>query len=244
MQSIDSQLKKAIQKAVQDAFDVTLDEQQIGIEIPKNKEHGDFSSNVAMQMTRTLRKNPRLIAQEIVDHFPKEAAGIEEIEIAGPGFLNLTLKKDSFAKVVEDILRQQAGYGTQPANGIKVDLEFVSANPTGSLHLGHARGAAWGDSCARIMTKAGYDVTREYYVNDAGNQIANLAQSLYARYAQALGFEKEIGKDGYLGKDIEDKGKELAEKVGFSSYNYFYMVFKKITGQRPMDIRKNTLGKP
>ena len=130
MQSIDSQLKKAIQKAVQDAFDVTLDEQQIGIEIPKNKEHGDFSSNVAMQMTRTLRKNPRLIAQEIVDHFPKEAAGIEEIEIAGPGFLNLTLKKDSFAKVVEDILRQQAGYGTQPANGIKVDLEFVSANPT------------------------------------------------------------------------------------------------------------------
>lgn len=160
MQSIDSQLKKAIQKAVQDAFDVTLDEQQIGIEIPKNKEHGDFSSNVAMQMTRTLRKNPRLIAQEIVDHFPKEAAGIEEIEIAGPGFLNLTLKKDSFAKVVEDILRQQAGYGTQPANGIKVDLEFVSANPTGSLHLGHARGAAWGDSCARIMTKAGYDVTR------------------------------------------------------------------------------------
>ncbi|WP_305153009.1 arginine--tRNA ligase [uncultured Dubosiella sp.] len=214
MQSIDSQLKKAIQKAVQDAFDVTLDEQQIGIEIPKNKEHGDFSSNVAMQMTRTLRKNPRLIAQEIVDHFPKEAAGIEEIEIAGPGFLNLTLKKDLFAKVVEDILRQQAGYGTQPANGIKVDLEFVSANPTGSLHLGHARGAAWGDSCARIMTKAGYDVTREYYVNDAGNQIANLAQSLYARYAQALGFEKEIGKDGYLGKDIEDKGKELAETYG------------------------------
>ncbi|WP_300956219.1 arginine--tRNA ligase, partial [uncultured Dubosiella sp.] len=87
-------------------------------------------------------------------------------------------------------------------------------NPTGSLHLGHARGAAWGDSCARIMTKAGYDVTREYYVNDAGNQIANLALSLYARYAQALGHEKEIGQDGYLGKDIEEKGKELAEQYG------------------------------
>ena len=87
MQSIDSQLKKAIQKAVQDAFDVTLDEQQIGIEIPKNKEHGDFSSNVAMQMTRTLRKNPRLIAQEIVDHFPKEAAAIDENEIPGPVLL-------------------------------------------------------------------------------------------------------------------------------------------------------------
>ncbi len=214
MQSIDSQLKNAIQKAVQEAFDVTLDMQQIGIEIPKNKEHGDFSSNVAMQMTRTLRKNPRLIAQEIVDHFPMEEAGIESIEIAGPGFLNLTLKKDSFAKVVKEILEQQKDYGNQPKNHIKVDLEFVSANPTGSLHLGHARGAAWGDSCARIMDKAGYDVTREYYVNDAGNQIANLAQSLYARYSQALGHEKEIGQDGYLGKDIEEKGKELAKEYG------------------------------
>ncbi len=214
MQTIDSQLKEAIKKGVQDAFDLTLEDQQIIIEIPKNKEHGDFSTNVAMQLTRRLHKNPRMIAQELVDHFPKEAAGIETIEIAGPGFLNLTLKKDSFSKVIKDIMDKKSEYGTGAKNGIKVDLEFVSANPTGSLHLGHARGAAWGDSCARIMTKAGYDVTREYYVNDAGNQIANLALSLYARYAQALGYEKEIGQDGYLGKDIEEKGKELAEQYG------------------------------
>lgn len=214
MQTIDSQLKEAIKKGVQDAFDLTLEDQQIIIEIPKNKEYGDFSTNVAMQLTRTLHKNPRMIAQELVDHFPKEAAGIETIEIAGPGFLNLTLKKDSFSKVIKDIMDKKSEYGTGAKNGIKVDLEFVSANPTGSLHLGHARGAAWGDSCARIMTKAGYDVTREYYVNDAGNQIANLALSLYARYAQALGYEKEIGQDGYLGKDIEEKGKELAEQYG------------------------------
>lgn len=214
MQSIDSQLKEAIQEAVKLAFDLDLDEGQIVVEIPKNKEHGDFSTNVAMQLTRTLRKNPRIIAQELVEKFPKEKVGIESIEIAGPGFLNLTLKKDSFAKVVKEILEQQKDYGNQPKNHIKVDLEFVSANPTGSLHLGHARGAAWGDSCARIMNKAGYDVTREYYVNDAGNQIANLAQSLYARYSQALGHEKEIGQDGYLGKDIEEKGKELAKEYG------------------------------
>lgn len=214
MQSIDSQLKEAIQEAVKLAFDLDLDEGQIVVEIPKNKEHGDFSTNVAMQLTRTLRKNPRIIAQELVEKFPKEKVGIESIEIAGPGFLNLTLKKDSFAKVVKEILEQQKDYGNQPKNHIKVDLEFVSANPTGSLHLGHARGAAWGDSCARIMDKAGYDVTREYYVNDAGNQIANLAQSLYARYSQALGHEKEIGQDGYLGKDIEEKGKELAKEYG------------------------------
>lgn len=98
MQTIDSQLKEAIKKGVQDAFDLTLEDQQIIIEIPKNKEHGDFSTNVAMQLTRRLHKNPRMIAQELVDHFPKEAAGIETIEIAGPGFLNLTLKKIHFRK--------------------------------------------------------------------------------------------------------------------------------------------------
>ena len=98
------------------------------------------------------------------------------------------------------------------SNGIKVNLEYVSANPTGSLHLGHARGAAWGDSCARIMKKAGYDVTREYYVNDAGNQITNLALSLNARYRQAHGIDTEIGADGYLGDDVKEKGYALAKE--------------------------------
>ena len=214
MQSIDMQLKSVIQQAVKAAFDLELEVNQIVIETPKNKNHGDFSSNVAMQLTRQLHQNPRMIAEKIIENFSKEDANVSKVEIAGPGFLNFTLGTDSFSKVVSDVLEKKEAYGQQPANGIKVNLEYVSANPTGSLHLGHARGAAWGDSCSRIMKKAGYDVTREYYVNDAGNQITNLALSLYARYVQALGMEKEIGQDGYLGQDIKDKGAELAKEYG------------------------------
>lgn len=212
MESIDLELKKEIQRAVESAFDTTLDIEKIVIETPKNKSHGDFSSNVAMQMTRILHKNPREIAQNIVDHINKENANISEIEIAGPGFLNFTLSKDRFSKIISEILNKKEEYGQQPDNHHKVNLEYVSANPTGSLHLGHARGAAWGDSCARIMKKAGYDVTREYYVNDAGNQITNLALSLNARYREAQGIPTEIGKDGYMGQDVKDEGYALAKQ--------------------------------
>lgn len=210
MASIDVQLKQAIQKAVQNAFEVNLDWETIVVEVPKNKNHGDFSSNVAMQLTRQLKQNPRLIAQAIIDAFDSEC--VSNIEIAGPGFLNFTINKNQFTNVIKEVLEKKELYGVQPQNGIKVNLEYVSANPTGSLHLGHARGAAWGDSCARIMKKAGYDVTREYYVNDAGNQITNLALSLNARYRQAHGIETEIGKDGYNGADVKEKGYELAKQ--------------------------------
>ena len=206
MQSIEIELKKAIQKAIQKSFDLEVSLEQIAIEIPKNKDHGDFSSNVAMQLTRTLKQNPRNIATQITEALDKESCSVSSMEIAGPGFINFTLDTNRYSKVIEEILEKKENYGQQPSNGIKVNLEYVSANPTGSLHLGHARGAAWGDSCARIMKKAGYDVTREYYVNDAGNQITNLALSLNARYRQAHGIDTEIGADGYLGDDVKEKG--------------------------------------
>ena len=209
MQSIEIELKQAIVLAVKKAFDQDLEVQSIVVETPKSKDHGDFSSNIAMQLTRILHQNPRNIAQAIVDAF--ELDMVSNIEIAGPGFLNFTLSKDRFSTVIREVLDKKDDYGQQSPNGIKVNLEYVSANPTGSLHLGHARGAAWGDSCARIMTKAGYDVTREYYVNDAGNQITNLALSLNARYRQAHGIPTKIGQDGYMGKDVEEKGYELAK---------------------------------
>lgn len=212
MQSIDIELKKAIQKAVLNAFDLHLELDQITIEIPKNKDHGDFSSNVAMQLTKTLRQNPRGIAEKITEAMDTEENSIASMEIAGPGFINFTLSNDRYSQVIEEILEKKENYGQQPSNGIRVNLEYVSANPTGSLHLGHARGAAWGDSCARIMKKAGYEVTREYYVNDAGNQITNLALSLNARYRQAHGIDTEIGQDGYLGEDVKEKGYALAKE--------------------------------
>lgn len=212
MQSIEVELKKAIQQAIQKSFDLEVSLEQIAIEIPKNKDHGDFSSNVAMQLARTLKQNPRNIATQITEALDKESCSVSSMEIAGPGFINFTLDTNRYSKVIEEILEKKENYGQQPSNGIKVNLEYVSANPTGSLHLGHARGAAWGDSCARIMKKAGYDVTREYYVNDAGNQITNLALSLNARYRQAHGIDTEIGADGYLGDDVKEKGFALAKE--------------------------------
>ena len=209
MKSIDIELKQAIKEAVKKAFDIELEENNIVIETPKVKDHGDFSTNVAMQLTRQLRQNPRMIAEKIVANI--ESDNVEKMDIAGPGFINFILSKGRFTKVIEEVLSKRENFGQQPSNGIKVNLEYVSANPTGSLHLGHARGAAWGDSCARIMKKAGYDVTREYYVNDAGNQITNLALSLNARYRQAHGIETEIGQDGYLGEDVKQKAEQLAK---------------------------------
>jgi len=214
MESADTKLRNAVSEALKQAFDLDKPADEIVIETPRSREHGDFAANTAMQLARVLRSNPRQIAEALAQAVDREKYGIQSVEVAGPGFLNFTMAQDSFAAAVGQILREKSDYGNGAPNGIRVNLEYVSANPTGSLHLGHARGAAWGDSVSRIMKKAGYDVTREYYVNDAGNQIANLARSLQARYRQALGFEAEIGEDGYLGEDIRLKGKELADAYG------------------------------
>lgn len=210
MPAIDQELKQSLADAAKKAFDLDLEPGTISVEIPKRKEQGDFSTNLAMQLTRQLHQNPRAIAQTLQDSF--ENPNVEKIELAGPGFMNFTLKSDRYSAVVREILEKGSDFGSQQPNGIRVNLEYVSANPTGSLHLGHARGAAWGDSISRIMKKAGYDVTREYYVNDAGNQIRNLALSLWARYRQAQNLEAEIGPDGYMGADVKEKGRQLAEK--------------------------------
>lgn len=214
MESADTKLRNAVSEALKQAFDLDKPADEIVIETPRSREHGDFAANTAMQLARVLRRNPREIAEALAQAVDREKYGIQSVEVAGPGFLNFTMAQDSFAAAVGQILREKSDYGNGAPNGIRVNLEYVSANPTGSLHLGHARGAAWGDSVSRIMKKAGYDVTREYYVNDAGNQIANLARSLQARYRQALGLEAEIGEDGYLGEDIRLKGKELADAYG------------------------------
>lgn len=210
MGAMDQKLQDALAASARQAFGIDLDPKTITIEIPKRKEQGDYASNLAMKLTRELHTKPRDIAEKLLENLSCDS--IDHAEIAGPGFLNFTMKKDQYAQIVPMILEAGSEYGTHKPNGIKVNLEYVSANPTGSLHLGHARGAAWGDSAARILKKAGYDVTREYYVNDAGNQIANLAQSLWARYVQAHGLEAEIGADGYLGEDIKQKAEELAKE--------------------------------
>ena len=208
MSELEQLLKQALANAYEKAFHESIDLNEIVIEIPKDQSHGDYASNLAMRFAKVLKQNPRQIAEALVAHMDQTA--IEHCEIAGPGFINFTMKKDVMANVIDTVLRQNEQYGHNESGAHrKVNLEYVSANPTGDLHLGHARGAAWGDSVARLMKASGYEVCREYYVNDAGNQIHNLALSLMARYAQELGEDRELPEDGYYGKDVIAIAKQL-----------------------------------
>ncbi|MEC0696210.1 arginine--tRNA ligase [Bacillus atrophaeus] len=210
-------LKEEIKAAVLKAG--LADESQIPnviLETPKDKTHGDYSTNMAMQLARIAKKAPRQIAEDIVASFDKGKASIEKLDIAGPGFINFYMDNQYLTKLIPSVLEAGEAYGeTNIGNGERIQVEFVSANPTGDLHLGHARGAAVGDSLCNVLAKAGYDVSREYYINDAGNQINNLALSVEVRYFEALGLEKEMPEDGYRGEDIIAIGKRLAEEYGY-----------------------------
>lgn len=188
---------------------------EIQLDVPRDKAHGDYATNLAMQLTRVAKQPPRQIAEAIVSRFDPAAAGVKRVEVAGPGFINLFLDNSYLADVVREVLAMGEAYGkADVGRGQKVQVEFVSANPTGSLHVGHARGAALGDALCNLLEMAGYDVTREYYINDAGNQIAKLAQSIEIRYRQALGEDVPMIADGYHGDDIVEFGRELAREHG------------------------------
>ncbi len=181
--------------------------------LTKNKDnvHGDYSSNVALKFAKRASMKPIDLANEI--HNKLNVEGVEKVEVAGIGFINFYLSQDLLGSIIKDICTQKDNYGqTTVENPVKVNLEYVSANPTGYLHLGHARGAALGDAMARIMKKAGYDVTREYYINDAGHQVEMLAKSLMVRYQQALGLKNRMPHDGYHGEEIKIVAKTLVEK--------------------------------
>ncbi|GIN57168.1 arginine--tRNA ligase [Lederbergia ruris] len=216
VEQMQENLKKEVQAAVLKAGLAEAEQlPEVMIETPKDQAHGDYSTNMAMQLARIAKKAPRMIAEEISAHFDRSKASIEKVEIAGPGFINFYMDNSYLTKILPVILKQKDEYGSsQAGKGQSVQVEFVSANPTGDLHLGHARGAAVGDSLCNIFEKAGYEVTREYYINDAGNQINNLAYSVEARYFQALGLDKEMPEDGYHGKDIIELGKKLAAEKG------------------------------
>ena len=185
------------------------------LEIPKDKKNGDYAINLAMLLTKIERKNPREIASILVDAFDRGAASIEKIDIAGPGFINMYLNKDYLKEVVQEVLKEKENYGNSDyLGGEKINVEFVSANPTGLLHMGNARGAAIGDSLSNVLSAIGAEVTKEYYINDAGNQIENFGKSLEARYMEALGTKVEFPEDGYHGEDILETVKGYIEKEG------------------------------
>ncbi|WLR50754.1 arginine--tRNA ligase [Bacillus tianshenii] len=218
VEQVKERLKEEIKQAVLKAELASAEEvPEVILELPKDKAHGDYATNMAMQLARVAKKAPRLIADDIVANFDKSKASIEKIEIAGPGFINFYMDNSYLTNLVPTVLKAGKAYGeTDTGQNEKVQVEFVSANPTGDLHLGHARGAAVGDALCNVLDKAGYEVEREYYINDAGNQIHNLALSVEARYLQALGKEADMPEDGYHGADIVDIGKKLAEEHGDS----------------------------
>ena len=208
---IDTLIEQSVKTALKDAFDITLE--SIEVEVPSDRKLGDFSTNTAMKLARTLRKNPFEIANTLKPFLEKNTELYNAVEVARPGFINFFVSEallEDTLKAIEDA-KEHFGEGTI-GEGVSVNIEFVSANPTGSLHVGHARGAAAGDNLARLMKKAGYTVTKEFYVNDGGNQINNLARSIIARYEQLLGKDAKIPEDGYHGSEITKIAKDFKEQ--------------------------------
>lgn len=214
MSEISNKLIKLIKNSLHEIYNLELSEESIMIEIPKDTSHGDYSTNIAMRLAKELHKSPREIASGLEGSF-KATDFIEKVEIAGPGFINFYLKKDSITGIIKTIILEEDSYGKNNfGNNEKVMVEYVSANPTGDLHLGHARGAAYGDTLTRILSFSGYNVLREYYVNDAGNQIETLGNSLFERYKEALGLPFDLSKIGYQGKDVLKLAQGIAKEDG------------------------------
>ncbi|MDG1287545.1 MAG: arginine--tRNA ligase [Rickettsiales bacterium] len=215
-QQLQQQVREAVTVlAVENEWPAGLPIEAVTVELPRNPDHGDVATNAAMVLAKPTGSNPRAIAEQLKTKIEK-IEGCEAVEIAGPGFINLRFAPSFWQQLLPAILSQGLEYGDSALGvGKKVNVEYVSANPTGPLHIGHARGAVVGDALAGLMQKAGYEVTREYYVNDAGSQIDTLARSAHLRYREALGEEiGDIPEGFYPGDYVIPVGQELAEQFG------------------------------
>jgi len=185
------------------------------LERPRDPSHGDLSTNLAMQLAKRERSNPRAMADRVIAALELPEGLVAKVEIAGPGFINFRLAGDALAQACANILAEGRRYGTSDSGkGKRVNVEFVSANPTGPLHVGHGRGAALGDAIASLLEATGHDVTREFYVNDAGVQIDNVVASLWARILQQRGFDVEMPEKGYFGEYLKETALEWLEEHG------------------------------
>lgn len=239
--NLKEQIKEMINSALNE-LSIEFNLESIVVEVPKKREQGDFSTNIAMQLTKVLKDNSRNIAEKIVEVLSKNTNEIKTIEIAGPGFINIYLNDEYVFSGISNVIKQGENYGSSSiGKKEKIDIEFVSANPTGILHLGTARGAAYGSNLANIMSFAGYDVTKEYYINDAGNQIINLGVSLKERYKGLCGLEENMPEDGYYGSEIIDIAKTIFDKYGNSKLDEDLEFFKKVAVDYLLNIIKTDL---
>jgi len=219
----------------------------VSVEVPKQEDHGDFSTNAALQLAGHMKRKPRDVAMELLDSIRRadEGGWFRDLTVAGPGFINVILSEGAWQVALASALEQGERFGAvDRQEGERVLLEFVSANPTGPLHVGHGRGAVVGDALARILAFTGCQVTTEYYVNDVGNQIDSLGKSLYARYLQVCGIRAELPEDGYRGEYLVDLAREFREEVGDKYLKVgeeaAVPVFRKVACDRILDgIRKD-----
>ncbi len=215
MSTIEEKLVDAITEVIKEKYDHNPEAGFVMIEVPKDSSKGNYATNVAMRLTKILHKNPKEIGQEIVSGLEGKVAEVEWMEVAGPGFINFQINNTAMANIINEVIEACDGYGkNNSGQGIKINVEYVSANPTGPLHLGHARGAVWGDATCRILKASGYDVLKEYYINDAGNQIHNFGLSLQARYRELFGLDFELPEDGYHGPDVIGIAESIKEDYG------------------------------
>lgn len=219
VKEVENKLYEAIENAVKSAIEngdlPQADIPKFIIEKPADKKNGDFSSNIAMAGARAFHGAPRMIAEAIVKNFSLDGGYIDKCEIAGPGFINFYLSDKYYSDVLKDIVASGDSYGRSDYGESKrILVEFVSANPTGPMHIGNARGGAIGDCLASVLDAAGYDVQREFYVNDAGNQIEKFATSLEVRYLQECGKDVELPEDAYHGEDITVHARNFFSEVG------------------------------
>ena len=226
MSLIVKKAKNQIEELINDAVKTACEKGELeasgelsgfSIEVPANREHGDYAVNAALVWAKAFRLAPRAIAEKILENAETEGTYIERMEIAGPGFINFFLGNEYLADILLDVAEKGAEYGKSDfGKGKRVLVEFVSANPTGPMHIGNARGGALGDCLAAVLEAAGYYTEREFYINDAGNQINKFALSLDIRYRQIFGDPEEMPEDSYHGEDIINHAKAFAEKYGDS----------------------------
>nr|WP_320048412.1 arginine--tRNA ligase [uncultured Desulfuromonas sp.] len=214
-----TRLKEAVELALRQCFDakklISNEIPEFAIEVPSRTDHGDFAVNAAMLMARSEKKAPRQIAEILVGQLQEQDGFWERVEIAGPGFINFFLSASCWHEALKDVYAQGKKFGKcTVGKGKRVQVEFVSANPTGPLHIGHGRGAATGDAVASVLAEAGFEVQREYYINDAGNQMDTLGRSMYLRYCQLLGQEIEFPEDCYQGDYIREYAQQVLDREG------------------------------
>ena len=215
MSDLEQKIYAALADAVKSVYGIDADEDTLLVEAPRDPKLGDYATSTAMRLARTLHKSPMKIGEALAEKLREAIPEAESVTVAKPGFINFRLKSNALSSIINRILEAGADYGRNDSGkGERVLVEWVSANPTGDLHCGHARNAAWGDSICRLLEHSGYDVLREFYVNDAGNQIVMLGESLVARYFEHFGKEYPLPENGYHAEDVKHIAENIAAQDG------------------------------